>query len=364
MRMLNISRYHSYRAIVVAVCATLALLLGITLSMRMAYATGDQPSATGEHIITVHDNGVDTGFITKKATLREAFADAGIRLDAMDRTEPSVDEQLVANSYQVNIYRARPVVIRDGAVETKVTTSYRTPKQIAQEASVVLHDEDIVTMATTINPTSVGAAEVMTIDRAAGFQFDFYGKTEQSYTQAHTIGEMLAAKGITMGPQDGVEPGLASPITAGMQVRLWRDGVQAITQAEDIPFSVRQVHDADQLVGYKQVQTPGVLGKKTVSYQVEMRNGKEVSRKAIQSVVTNEPTEQVEIIGVKNNYSGSLNEWLQALRTCEAGGTYSRNSGNGYYGAYQFLPATWDATAKRIGRTDLVGIRPDLANPG
>jgi len=29
------------------------------------------------------------------------------------------------------------------------------------------------------------------------------------------------------------------------------------------------------------------------------------------------------------------------LRHCEAGGRYDRNSGNGFYGAYQFLPSTW-----------------------
>jgi hypothetical protein len=29
------------------------------------------------------------------------------------------------------------------------------------------------------------------------------------------------------------------------------------------------------------------------------------------------------------------------LRNCEAGGNYQRNSGNGFYGAYQFAPGTW-----------------------
>ena len=32
---------------------------------------------------------------------------------------------------------------------------------------------------------------------------------------------------------------------------------------------------------------------------------------------------------------------LAALRDCESGGDYSANSGNGYYGAYQFTPETW-----------------------
>jgi muramidase (phage lysozyme) len=30
-------------------------------------------------------------------------------------------------------------------------------------------------------------------------------------------------------------------------------------------------------------------------------------------------------------------------------------------GAYQFLPATWDATARRAGRYDLVGVPPNEA---
>lgn len=30
-----------------------------------------------------------------------------------------------------------------------------------------------------------------------------------------------------------------------------------------------------------------------------------------------------------------------ALRKCESGGNYSINTGNGYYGAYQFNPKTW-----------------------
>jgi hypothetical protein len=35
-----------------------------------------------------------------------------------------------------------------------------------------------------------------------------------------------------------------------------------------------------------------------------------------------------------------LDVW-QRLRNCEAGGRYDRNSGNGYYGAYQFSAGTW-----------------------
>jgi hypothetical protein len=38
---------------------------------------------------------------------------------------------------------------------------------------------------------------------------------------------------------------------------------------------------------------------------------------------------------------GPSDEELAMLRDCESGGDYSINTGNGYYGAYQFLPETW-----------------------
>lgn len=39
--------------------------------------------------------------------------------------------------------------------------------------------------------------------------------------------------------------------------------------------------------------------------------------------------------------NGSLAEDLYRLRVCESGDNYQDNTGNGYYGAYQFSPSTW-----------------------
>ena len=40
--------------------------------------------------------------------------------------------------------------------------------------------------------------------------------------------------------------------------------------------------------------------------------------------------------------NSSLAEWLLRLRDCESGGNYSEDTGNGFYGAYQFTIETWD----------------------
>ena len=49
----------------------------------------------------------------------------------------------------------------------------------------------------------------------------------------------------------------------------------------------------------------------------------------------------------------SLSEWLLALRNCESGGDYQKNTGNGYYGAYQFSLSTWHHWNTGYARSDL-----------
>lgn len=355
-------RIAHHRRIFISVLIALAFLGVIFATNARAFAADESRSAVGR-IITLHDNGEDIGFMTKKTTLREALKEQKIRVDELDRTEPGLDEKLVAKSYQVNVYRARPVVIRDGGSEVKVITSYRTAKQIAKQANITLYDEDAATVAPSRDPIADGVAEVLTISRSTPFVFNFYGKEQTARTMARTVGDMLKEKGIKMEAADGISTSLDTPITAGMVVKLWRNGVQTMTQEEDVAFDIKKIEDADQPVGYKQIRTPGENGRRTVTYEINMQNGVEVSRREINSVSMKQPVQQVEIIGAKSNYSESLQAWLQALRTCETGGNYARNSGNGYYGAYQFLPTTWDNIARKTGRSDLVGVLPSVAAP-
>jgi peptidoglycan hydrolase CwlO-like protein len=54
--------------------------------------------------------------------------------------------------------------------------------------------------------------------------------------------------------------------------------------------------------------------------------------------------------------------FLVCTRARESGGNYGIVSSSGYYGAYQFLPSTWDVTANHAGRSDLVGVLPSRAS--
>lgn len=326
---------------IMALVASLAVVLLSLISFRMSAAETNRPLESGKHVITLHDDGSQQGFYTKAKTLRAALEQAKVRLDPNDRTEPSLDQELVASSYEVNIYRARPVIVRDSGSETKVISAYRTGEQIAKHAGIALNDEDISTLAPSGDVVVEGAAEVLTIDRALPFTFVFYGQTSQSYTQAKTVGEMLDQKKITLGKNDTVEPSKDTPMTANMTVKLWRNGKQTMTQEEDVDFEIEKVKDADREVGFREVKTPGEKGKKTVTYEIIMENGVEVSRKSINEIVTKQPVKQVETVGSKSAFSGDLAGAFAALRQCESGGNYANKRNPMYRGAYQFGYGTW-----------------------
>lgn len=295
-------RHHRLHSLIIATMACFAFVSVVAISTKMANA-GDATVRAGEHILNVHDGDSDQGFITKETTLRAALRDANIRIDPNDITEPALDEALVASSYDVNIYRARPVIVRDGSSSVKVITAYQTGKQIAKQAGIALNDADITKLAPSRNPIADGAAVVMTIDRATPVTLVFYGKQTATATRAQTVAEFLAEKKIIVATDDTVSPGLATKITAGMTIQLWKNGKQTVTVDEDIAYTTRQVMDANHERGYKEVQTKGINGKRTVTYEIEMRNGQEVARKTVNTVVVTQPTEQVEIVGVKGMYT-------------------------------------------------------------
>lgn len=60
---------------------------------------------------------------------------------------------------------------------------------------------------------------------------------------------------------------------------------------------------------------------------------------------------------------GAPGGFLACVRQRESRGNYSINTGNGYYGAYQFSQTTWNNTANHAGRGDLVGVPPSSASP-
>lgn len=341
----------------------LVALLAFVFVGSMGQVWADDGTANNpQHMVTIYDRGVENTIITRADTVRGALEQAGISVDAGDIVEPALSEKLVAENYNVNVYRARPIIVEDGQTRVRTITAAQSPAKIAKAADITLYSEDETELKRVDDVVSEGGAGLkLTIDRATPFTFVLYGKRLDARTQADTVGDMLKEKNVKLGKDDQASLPLSTPITAGMNVQVWRNGVQTITQEEEVAMPVEQVKDQDRSRGFKEVRTAGKPGKKQVTYEINMQNGVEVSRRVIQSVVSLEPVKQVEVIGAKGcandasanralgrrlmlEYGFSEDQWtyLDKLWSHESGWIECKANyaGSGAYGIPQALPGS------------------------
>ena len=280
------------------------LVIGIVLSVFLPMGRLPDRAAGSDNtarLITVFDRGDKSVFLTEEKTVGAALKEKGYSFDARDLIEPSGDEELVAPSYQVNIYRARPVTVIDGAVRSKVVSPYQTAIHIAKDAGVTLYPEDRATIKPSEDFAGNGAGLVLTIARATPFNFDLFGRIVQAHTQARTVGDMLKEKKIVLDVNSRVMPDVSTLITPGMAVRVWKEGVQTVTVDEPIAYASEYIFDADREIGYRETKTAGEVGNHSVSYEIEIKDGSEVSRKELARITTKQPKKETIIVGVKPN---------------------------------------------------------------
>lgn len=283
--------------------ASLFLIALVAVAVSNVTHAADSDGPRRGRLITIHDRGTEKVILSDADTIGGALKEAGITIDEKDAVEPAVTEKLVASDYQVNIYRARPVIIIDGNAETKVITPYQTADQIAASVGIELYDEDKAVLSRITDILAEGAGLKLTIVRAIPFTFDFYGNVTTARTLGQTVGEMLSEKGISLGKDDRVSPSLGTMLTEGLVVKVWREGKQTITVEEAINFDVEQIENIDQPVGYREIKTPGENGSRNVTYEITIQNGQETNRTEIASITTKQPVKQVEVIGVKGKYT-------------------------------------------------------------
>lgn len=86
-----------------------------------------------------------------------------------------------------------------------------------------------------------------------------------------------------------------------------------------------------------------------------LRAAQETEKKAAEAARLAKLRAKVANVGGGKLFGPATGDIWYQLRLCEAGNDYARNSGNGYYGAYQFSISSWGSYGGYS--------RPDLAPP-
>jgi resuscitation-promoting factor RpfB len=189
------------------------------------------------------------------------------------------------------------------------------------------------------------------IKRSVPVGLILYGTPTVTRTHSDTVGAMLTEKHIVLRNGDTVQPAASTPVSTNQQIFILHKGTKIATSTQPIPAPVQTINDPTLTTGTSAVRQQGAPGVLLITYQVDEKTGVQTQ---LQSVQLQPPVTQIIARGTAPvPLSSNLSTWLAKLRGCESGGNYADNTGNGYYGAYQFSSSTWNSLGTGYARADL-----------
>lgn len=335
--MLQAPAGHLFRTIIFGVA--MAALAVVAVGMVIGVIPPPKDAlADSSRIVSLYADGSKKVITTQSTTVKEAVVAADVHLHEGDLVEPNLDTTMPAGFFNVNIYRARPVVVVDGSKQLLVQTALQSPKLIAESAGVKTYPEDRFSIKTIVDPTSVGTVgQKVTIDRATPVIIEADGKKTVVRTQQQTVGELLSERDVALGPQDTVDTPRDTKIVPNLVIKVSRVKVVLAREEAKIERQVETVKDPELEAGTTRVREEGRDGKKVSMFRVSYNDGVESGRQLLSQQVTEQPVTKVIVVGANQS-----DAWYK-LRMCESGNNYSNKRNPLYRGAYQFAYSTWAA---------------------
>jgi uncharacterized protein YabE (DUF348 family) len=292
--------------------------------------------------VTVDIDGEAHQVNTYADTVGEVLEDEGIKVGSHDALSPS-PSAAINDDGKIVLQRGRQLHLtidgekRDLWVRSTTVGEALQQLNLSTEGAKVSHGED------TEIPLNGMSLEIKTLKDITLFDGGKAPKAMQ--TTAVTAAELLKDLKLSLGPEDTITPASDLKITDGAEVRITRNGVTVVNKTEPIAPPVQEVEDPNAEQGTEVVVEPGAAGERIATYRITIKNGKEVGRQEIGSKVTKQPKPKVIRVGTKQPPQPVISDgavW-DRLAECEAGGNWSINTGNGYYGGLQFNLSTWES---------------------
>ncbi|MBA4505426.1 MULTISPECIES: resuscitation-promoting factor [Corynebacterium] len=307
-------------------------------------------AAAAQKNVTVDVNGEATTVRTYSDNVEGALQAAGVQVGAADLVYPAPSDALQSGA-TVTVRTAKPVALVIDGAEQQLTSTAATVADLVSEAGITAasalsaHPDQPLTDGMTIDVTT---PKIVSIKDG--------GNVVYTSEAAKTVGDLLAARGITFDSKDRLNVPLQAPLEPNMQIVLDRVDVSETSETVEFDAPAHVVEDNNLPAGTEEVREPGAKGEKKVLHRTVTVNGvvessgpageKEI-RPAVPATVVRgtkaaaAPAAPAATAASAPSVAGG-SVWDQ-IAQCESGGNWSINTGNGYHGGLQFNPGTWAA---------------------
>jgi uncharacterized protein YabE (DUF348 family) len=263
----------------------------------------------------------------------------------------------------------------DGTARS-LTSAAKTVGDVLTEAGIVVGADQRVSPAVDTALTEGATVSIVTLPTVS--LADGANPATSSVTEAATVGDVLAAAGVTLGADDTVNPPADTAVSNGLQIAVTRISYVTTTENQPVEQPADQTqNDSSMAAGTTSVVQQGQPGVVEVTYRTTVTNGQNGERQEASRKTITEAMPTITKVGTKkaaaaqpapaaaaaapaaqqsaapdpapapapaapapSNSSGWSVNW-DAIAKCESTNNWSINTGNGYYGGLQFDIGTW-----------------------
>lgn len=197
-----------------------------------------------------------------------------------------------SKSSQKNLDFSSPktISLNDNGLDFKAVTKAETVNAFLQESKMRLNERDQIMPDE--NALLYPGTQIE-ISRAVKIKISVDGKKIENYSLAKNIPTILAENNITLGRLDKITPDKNSLVENNMEIIVTRINVEEKIIPEEIDFKTAIKLDAKLGWREKIIQTKGEKGVREVKYKITYKDGKEISRVALEKNITKDPVTEI-----------------------------------------------------------------------
>lgn len=309
------------------------------LLLSLAFAGGY--AVVVHKTVTLSVDGTQTTVSTMKSRVIDVVRENGFEVDERDDLFPAADAQ-VHPSETIVLRRSRPLDISlDGQHNRQVWTTASTVDEALAELQMTDSAPAAASRGTRV-PLGGMALPVVTPKTV---QIDDAGAVRTVRLAAPNVAGLLEAAGAPLQQRDRVVPAASAPVVDGMQIQITRIRIEKTTERLPLAPADTRIEDVNLNMSRQIVEDPGSPGVQDVTFAISKVNGVETGRLPVANVIVSPAKNAVLRVGAKPGTEVppvSAGASWDALAQCEAGGNWTINTGNGYFGGVQFDQNTWE----------------------
>ncbi|GAB6259646.1 MULTISPECIES: ubiquitin-like domain-containing protein [Peribacillus] len=232
---------------------------------------------------------------THAATVNDMLEDLEITVQAADYVHPSRATKVDDDLEVVWKPAQKIVMVQDGKTE-EVWSTAETVDDLLKDQDLSVKEQDKITPS---KNTKLKANMEVAIDKAFSLKLVVGGNEKQVWSTSTTVADFLKQQGVKLNDLDRVEPELTEKVEAENTVNVVR--IEKVTDVveEPVDFAVITKKDDSLSKGKEKIVKEGKDGLISKKYEVVKENGKEVKRELLSERVVNKKQDKVVTVGTR-----------------------------------------------------------------